>query len=170
MFQSVRPNSQIYIFHKGKTTSLDIGYVTNQPMAKPKYTIPQNFGQPQEMVVDLIVKVGESTLNLNGIPANLDIADTFSDGDNIVVSTSRDAMIAEVMSTRQKSLDSINSLELNKKRVAKCDEILGTLNPEYAEKRTQKVEMDELKTKVSALSEKMDKLVEMMIEKQKNYE
>ena len=170
MFQSVRPNSQIFIFHKGKTTRLDVGYVTNQPVAKPKYSIPPVYGQPQEMVVDLTVKVGESTVNFNGIPANLEIADTFSDGDTIVISTSREAMSAEVMSLRQKSIDSINSYDFNKERVVKCDEILGELNPEYAEKRVQKVEMEELKTKVNTLTDKVDKLVEVMLTKQRSNE
>ena len=64
MFQSVRPNSQVFIFHKTNNPSLEVGYVTNQPLPKPKYSIPQNFGQPQEMVVDLVVKVGNNTINL----------------------------------------------------------------------------------------------------------
>jgi len=170
MFQSVRPNSQVFIFHKGNTTSLDVGYVTNQPMPKPKYSIPQTFGQPQEMVVDLIVKVGETTLNLNGIPANLDIADTYSNGESIVVSTSREAMSSEVISTKQKSIDAVNSYSFNKDRIAKCDEILGVLNPEFAEKQVQKEEMNDLKAKVTTLSDKVDKLVDMMLQKHRNNE
>lgn len=170
MFQSVRPNSQVFIFHKGNTTSLDVGYVTNQPMPKPKYSIPQTFGQPQEMVVDLVVKVGETTLNLNGIPANLDIADTYSNGESIVVSTSREAMSSEVISTKQKSIDAVNSYSFNKDRIAKCDEILGVLNPEFAEKQVQKEEMNDLKAKVTTLSDKVDKLVDMMLQKHRNNE
>lgn len=170
MFQSVRPNSQVFIFHKGNTTSLDVGYVTNQPMPKPKYSIPQTFGQPQEMVVDLIVKVGETTLNLNGIPANLDIADTYSNGESIVVSTSREAMSSEVISTKQKSIDAVNSYSFNQDRIAKCDEILGILNPEFAEKQVQKEEMSDLKSKVNTLADKVDKLVEIMLSKQRNNE
>ena len=170
MFQSVRPNSQVFIFHKGNTTSLDVGYVTNQPMPKPKYSIPQTFGQPQEMVVDLVVKVGETTLNLNGIPANLDIADTYSNGESIVVSTSREAMSSEVISTQQKSIDAVNSYSFNKDRIAKCDEILGVLNPEFAEKQVQKEEMNDLKAKVTTLSDKVDKLVDMMLQKHRNNE
>ena len=54
MFQSVRPNSPIYILHKGDNARLETGYVVNQPIPKAKYPIPHNFGQPQEMIVDLI--------------------------------------------------------------------------------------------------------------------
>lgn len=168
MFQSVRPNSQIYILHKGDKLSLDVGYVTNQPIPKPKYSVPQTFGQPQELVVDIVAKVGDVTLNLNGIPANLDIADSYSNGENIVVSTSRDAMNAEVLSVKQKSIDTINSRDFHNNRITECDAILGILNPEYAEKQTQKEEMSELKNQVNVLTAQVERLVEALMSKNRN--
>jgi hypothetical protein len=69
MFQSLRQNSQIYIFHKGNKPLLEVGTITNMPIAKPKYAVPTTFGQPQEMVVDLVVKVNNSIVNYNGLPA-----------------------------------------------------------------------------------------------------
>lgn len=69
MFQSLRQNSQVYIFHKGNTPELEIGMVVSTPIVHPKYPIPQQFGQSQEMVVDLTVKVNNTTINYNGLPA-----------------------------------------------------------------------------------------------------
>ena len=83
MFQSVRPNSPIYVLHKGDNPRLETGYVVNQPIPKPKYQMPRTFGQPQEMIVDLVVKLNDTPINLNAIPANLDIADSYSNGENI---------------------------------------------------------------------------------------
>lgn len=163
MFQSVRPNSQVYIFHKTNNPTLEVGYVANQPVAKPKYTIPQNFGQPQELVVDLVVKVGNSTINLNGLPAQLDIADSFSNGENIVISTSREAMNAEVLSNKQKSLDVIDSVPYHKELIPKYDGILGQLNPEFAEKQSQKEEMNELRNQVNMLTSQVGRLVEALM-------
>jgi len=168
MFQSVRPNSQLYILHKGDKLALDVGYVTNQPIAKPKYQIPQAFGQTQETVVDIIVKVGDTTINLNSIPANLDIADSYSNGESIVVSTSREAMNAEILSIKQKSIDTLNSREFHNNRINECDTILGILNPEYAEKQTQKEEMNELKNQVSTLSAQVNRLVEALLKQNNN--
>lgn len=165
MFQSVRPNSQVFIFHKTSNPFLEIGYVTNQPLAKPKYAIPQSFGQPQEMVVDLVVKVGNNTVNLNGMPAQLDIADSYTNGESIVVSTSREAMNAEVLNNKQKSLDVIDSVSLHKELIPKYDAILGQLNPEYAEKQTQKEEMNELKNQVNSLTQQVGRLVEALMPK-----
>ena len=46
MFQSVRPNSQIYIFHKGDSPKIEVGYVSNHPLPRPKYQLPTTFGAP----------------------------------------------------------------------------------------------------------------------------
>ena len=117
MFQSVRPNSQIFILHKGDTPSIEIGNVTNQPMSRPKYQLPTSFGQPQELVVDLVVKVGDRTVNYNNLPAQLDIADSSSNGESIVISDSKEAMNAEVLNLKQKSTDIINSVDFHKELV-----------------------------------------------------
>lgn len=152
MFQSLRQNSQVYIFHKGNNPSLEIGTVTNIPVAKPKYGLPSSFGQVQELVVDLVVKTANQTLNYNGLPANLEIADSFSNGENVVVSDNRDAMNAEILNYKQKSVDAINSIDSHKNIVNSCEEILNSLNPEYAEKKQQQNEIAILKSQMEGMS------------------
>ena len=170
MFQSVRPNSQVFILHKTNPMRFETGYVTNQPVPKPKYSIPQTFGQPQEFVVDLVVKVGDNTINLNSIPANLDIADSYSGGENIVISTSREAINAEVLSTKQKSVDELGKRKYHENTIAQCDEILKVINPEYAEKQNQKEEINSMKSQLNGLESKVDRLIESLLEKQRNNE
>ena len=160
MFQSIRPNSQLYIFHKGENPRLEVGQVINTPITKPKYQVPPTFGQPQEMVVDLSVKINGQTFNYSGIPANLDIADSFSNGENIVISDSREAMNAEILSIKQKSVDAINSVDFHRNMISKCDSILSDLNPEFAEKQAQRVEIEELKTQVSDMATLLKELKE----------
>lgn len=152
MFQSVRPNSQIFIFHKGDNARLDIGYVVNQPVLRAKYPVPTTFGQPKDAVVDLSVKVGSQNFNYNNIPATLDIAELYADGENIVISDNREAMNAEVISLKQKSLDVIDSVPYHKNFVGICDKVLSDLNPELAEKQAQRQEIDELKSQMSDIS------------------
>lgn len=81
------------------------------------------------------MKTANQTLNYNGLPANLEIADSFSNGENVVVSDNRDAMNAEILNYKQKSVDAINSIDSHKNIVNSCEEILNSLNPEYAEKK-----------------------------------
>ena len=160
MFQSVRPNSQIFILHKSNTPILEVGSVTNVPVARAKYQLPTTFGQPQEMVVDLVVKVGDKTVNYNNLPAQLDIADSSSNGDMIVISDSREAMNSELLNLKQKSIDIINSVDFHKEMVEKYETILSQLNPELAEKQEQKQELDTLKTQMMEMSKSIAALME----------
>lgn len=160
MFQSVRPNSQIYIFHKGDTPKVEVGYVSNQPIPKPKYSLPATFGQPQDMVVDIVVKIGDKQVNYNGLPANMDIADSFSNGESIVIADNREAMNAELLSLKQKSTEVINSVNYHKELISKYEKILSELNPEFAEKQEQKQEIDTLKEQMAEMSRSISTLME----------
>ena len=160
MFQSVRPNSQIYIFHKGDTPKVEVGYVSNQPIPKPKYSLPTNFGQPQDMVVDIVVKIGDRQVNYNNLPANMDIADSFSNGESIVIADNREAMNAELLSLKQKSTEVINSVNYHKELISKYEKILSELNPEFAEKQEQKQEIDTLKEQMAEMSRSISTLME----------
>ena len=168
MFQSVRPNSQIYIFHKTDKPYLEIGQVISQPITKPKYSMPTTFGQQHEFVTDISVKVNGQTVNYNGLPAQQDIADTFSNGESIVVADSREAINSEVFSSKQKSLDIINSKPYHEGLVVIYDKILTELNPEYAEKQSQKEEIDTLKNQVGEMSKNVSELMKtnaLLVEK-----
>ena len=159
MFQSVRPNSPIYVFHKGDNPRLETGYVVNQPIPKPKYQMPNAFGQPQELVVDLVIKLNDTTVNMNAIPAQLDIADSYSNGENLVISDSREAMNSEILSLKQKSIDIINSAPYHKNLINTYDKLLSDFNPEMAEKQAQQKEISELKAQMDEMSRNMALLI-----------
>lgn len=160
MFQSVRPNSQIYIFHRGDNPRLEIGYVVNQPIPRPKYQLPAAFGQPQETVVDLVVKTNEQTYNYNNLPAQLDVADSVSNGESLIISDSKDGISSEILNLKQKSQDIANSKEYHLSLVEKYDKILIDIHPELAEKQEQKQEIDVLKSKMEEMSKSIAALME----------
>lgn len=166
MFQSVRPNSPIYVLHKGDNPRLETGYVANQPLAKPKYPMPRVYGQPQEMIVDLVIKLNDNTINMNSIPANLDIADSYSNGENLVISDSREAMNSEILSLKQKSVDLLNSVNYHQALIAQYDKILSDFNPEMAEKQAQQQEISELRTQMNEMSKSMALLIEQLKNKE----
>ena len=127
MFQSLRPNSQIYILHKGDSPFFETGYITNVSTPRSKYGQVPNFTAPQDLVVDIVAKIDDTIVNYNNLPANLDIADSFSNGESIVISDSRDAMNVEVMNLKKKSSDIVESVELHKHLVIEYDKILGDI-------------------------------------------
>lgn len=162
MFQSARPNSRAYVFFKGKPYRFEQGYIVNQPVVRPKYPMPQSFGQQQEMVVDLTVKTDSGNYNFTGVPSSLDIADTFWNGEAAVISDSREAMNAELMSAIQKSQDVIDSVPYNQEAISLCKQFMGQLNPEYAEQNKRDEELNTLRSKVTDLSGKLDLLIEKL--------
>ena len=145
MFSNLRPNSQIYILYKDASPRLDVGSVVSVSMPVPKYPIQPMFGQPQEMVVDITVKVNNQDVTYQKIPANLDIADF--NNSNIVLSDSREAMIS--------------SVDFHKEMITCFDRILTELNPELAEKQQQQSEINSLKNQVGEMSKSITELMEL---------
>lgn len=158
MFQSLRPNNQIFILHKDKSL-LEVGSVVSVSMPTPKYPVPQVFGQPQEMVVDIVAKVNNQDVTYQKLPANLDIADFGTNG--IVVADNKLAMNSEIMSLKQKSVDALNNIEFHQQVITSCDRMLSDLNPEFAEKQQQQAEINDLKTQVNELTRDISSLMQM---------
>ncbi len=159
MFQSLRPNSPIYVFHKSGIPTLETGYVTSVSIPKPKYAIPPAFGQTQEMIVDIVTKINNNNITFSGIPAQGDIADSFANGEEIILSGNKEAMNAEILNIKQKSIDVIDSIETHKNIVTECDRILSDFNPEFAEKQRQKDEIESLKTQLGSITKSVDELM-----------
>lgn len=156
-FQNLRPNNQIFILHKDAKPYIDKGTVVSVSMPTPKYPVPQQFGQAPEMVVDITVRVGEQNVTYQKLPAAQDIAD-FGPTGMQVVSTSRDAMNAEIMAMKQKSIDHINSISYHQELITGYDTILQALNPEYAEKQQQQAEINDLKEQMQVMAKSMTDL------------
>lgn len=157
MFSNLRTNSQVYILHKESSPYVEIGTVVSVSQPVPKFPM-NNFMNQQELVVDVTVKINDSTVTLQKLPANLDIADQGING-NMVITTSREAMNAEVDALRQKSLGILNSVEYHQKVVQDCEVLLQRLNPEFAEQRQQKQEIDTLKAQMSEMMSGMKELM-----------
>lgn len=156
MFQNLRANSQIFILHKEAKPYIEVASVTGVSMPKPKYplTAPPLGQMPQvEMVVDLSASINGQSTTFQGLPAGAEIAD-FGQNGNIVISCSRDAMNSEIAAMKQRSQEIINSVSFHQGVIAGCDEMLNSLNPEYAEKVRQE-------QKIADLEKKMSDLVEM---------
>ena len=128
---------------------MQMGSVVSVGMPMPKYKIPPVYGQPQEMVVDICVNVNGQDVNYQKLPASADIADFGTGG--VVIADSREAMNAEVVSLKNKSVETVNSIDRHKSIIKACDEILAGLNPRYAERKQQQTEINDLKSQVSEL-------------------
>lgn len=88
MFSSLRANNQVYILHKSDPIHVDIATVLSVSTAMPTLG---GFPQQPTYVVDVTVKVGDSTITYSKLPSNADVADWGNNG-NLVVACSREAI------------------------------------------------------------------------------
>ena len=162
MFQTLRANSPIYILHKDATPYVETGTVVSVSAPMPKFPMPthQPFGAPTEMAVDVVVRVNGQNMTFQKLSANKEVEDSATNG--LVISTSRDAMNAEVSAIKQRSIDILNSVEYHKNLILGCDKILETLNPEYAEKQRQAEEINSLKLQLGDMTSKFEELFALL--------
>lgn len=100
-FSSLRPQSKVYILHKGTNPSVETGSVESVSQPQPKYNpMGQPFQLSNDMVVDLSVRIDGQIQNFQKLPANSEIAD-FGGFDDIVISTTKEATNSEILSYRQ---------------------------------------------------------------------
>lgn len=158
MFSNLRANSQLYILHKDNTPYVEVGQVVSVSQPMPRYQV-NNFMSPQELVVDVVVNVNGNNITLQKLPANLDVADQGTANGSLFISTTKESMNNEITSLRQKSLDILNSTDYHKKIIQDCEILLQRLNPEFAEQKQQKQEIDTLKTQMSELMSNMKDLM-----------
>lgn len=161
MFSNLRSGSQLYILHKDATPYIEVGQVVSVSQPMPRYTT-NNFMAPQELIVDVVVNVGGNNITLQKLPASLDVADQGTANGSLFISTSREAMNTEINSLRQKSLDIISSVDYHKKIIQDCEILLQRLNPEFAEQKQQKQEIDNLKSQMSEMMNDMKELMAQM--------
>lgn len=95
MFQGLRQGGMFYILDKCEDMKLKIGQVVSVSNPQPKanqFGASYQYALPNELFVDVKVKVGEDTIDFKQLNANMNIANS----GNLVVSDSREAMSAEV--------------------------------------------------------------------------
>lgn len=161
MFSALRQGSPFYILDKSDEPKLKIGSVVSVSQPAPKYTQTflsnQNFA---EMVVDVVVKVGEEEVKFEKIPSNLSIANFGQNG--VVVSESKEAMNTEVEGMLRNSRNILESIPYHEKVVEVCDTMLRELNPQFAKEKEQEEKIASLESKVGGMEGKLDQIANML--------
>lgn len=161
MFSALRSGSPFYILEKTDEPKLKIGSVVSVSQPQPKFAnsfIPNQ--QFSEMVVDVVVKVGEDEIKFEKLPSNLSIANFGQNG--VVVSESKEAMNTEVESMLRTSKQIIESVPYHEKVVSVCDVMLRELNPQFAKEKEQEEKIASLESKVGGMEGKLDHIANML--------
>lgn len=110
------------------------------------------YQYPQPMVVDIVANVGQDKRNLNGLPAENDIADF---NGNVVVTLDKDKIANEIKVLYREQESIYNGHDRAKELMGIYSGMLSSLNPEEAEKKAQADEIAALKNTVAQLTQLM---------------
>lgn len=158
MFSNARVGTPIYVLYK-QEPKLEAGEVQSVSAPYPQYGTTYNAGylQQPKMIVDLKVEIGGEVVDLQKIPADQTIADFGTNG--MVVSESREALIAEVEIMRKNSQSVIDSMAHHKAILQKTQRILEQLNPQAKAEADQRRDIDALKSQMSNIEGMLTKLL-----------
>lgn len=164
MFSALRQGSSIYVLEKDEKPIVKIGKVESITSPRPQYNSYNpniSFSENMQTLVNITVRFSnkpEDKKEYIGIPSNLS---THTYGD-IIISESRDAMIAEIDGLLQSSKSIIESIDYHKQMITECENILKQLSPAYAKETERDGAIDKLNDEVSLLRDQITKMTELL--------
>lgn len=159
MFSALRQSGRVYILTKGDTPALKTGVVQSVTSPVTKFGTQLMPGQfQQDTVIDLTVKVGDELLTFKQLPS----ASVIASSGNMVVSESRDAMVAEVENMMRTSKEVLESVDYHRNALEACESIMCSLNPRLAEEKEQKVKIETLERKIGGIEASLENMTEML--------
>lgn len=148
----------MYVLHKNDP-QIEVGEVQSVGVPVPQYSTAYVGGaiQPQKMVVDLKVKVGEQLIDLQKLPADQTIADFGTNG--MVVSESREAILTELDIMERGFQAGVDNYDKCVAGLDKCRQIRERLDPNARQDAQQRQEIDELKRNMEDIKGMLSKLL-----------
>ena len=160
MFSALRQSGTVYILTKGDTPTLKTGVVQSVSSPVTKFGTQLMPGQfQQDTVVDLTVKVGDELLTFKQLPS----ASVIASSGNMVVSESRDAMVAEVENMMRTSKEVLESVDYHRNALEACESIMCTLKPRLAEEKEQREKIEALERKLGGIEDTVGDMKELLL-------
>lgn len=159
MFQGLSQGAVIPILYKNEPRVVD-GKVLSVSTHMPVFNPSQPMAMLNGPVTDITVQVGNDTVPFAGLPAN-GVTANFPDK-CIFIATEKAAVIREVESMASASKQVLEQIPVHKKMVSDCEALLLQLQPDKQKEAQQAQEIESLKTQLSAMNGKFDKLMELL--------
>lgn len=159
-FASTRQGCQIYLLKKGAQPQLDIVSVSqvSERMAMPG----TGYVYPPRTVVNITVDTHPQQTTFQGVPTDTDIY--YCENGQTVMAATKEAMNNELTNMMRRSEEVIRSVENHRVIIESCNKLLNQLNPERGEKAKQDEEIATIKTELSMLSERNQR-IEALLER-----
>lgn len=153
MFSTIRQGTSVYILDKTDKPKIKVGEVLS---AQPAYSSTGGFSQAP--TYNLKVKVDSASYDYCNIPGDASTI-TYNNG-TVVISETKVGLQNEIEALLQSSKDIIDNIDKYKANVSACEDLLKTLNPQFAKDKAR----DE---KIDRLESKFDKLIELISKQNK---
>lgn len=151
MFSALQQGGVLYILEKSNTPTYKIGQI--QSISSQKYT--SNF---MLSTVDITVKVDDQKLDFKNIPSSQSIA-YYND---VIITETKEQMLSEVENLLQSSKNILESIDKHKAIVESCEEILKSLNPQFAKEQERDQRLNTLESKFETVESKIDQLITLV--------
>ena len=159
MFQSLVQGAIVPVLYKNEPRVAE-GKVTAVNTHMPVYNPNQPMALLNGPVTDITLQVGGESIPFVGLPANGIVANFPDKG--LFISTDRAAILREIESMAAASRQILEQVPTHQKMIADCEALLIQLQPEKKKEAEQAKEIESLKTQLSDMNGKFDKLVELL--------
>lgn len=161
MLSGLRQGTPVYVLYKNEPRFAvgKVAQVSNQ------YPPQFNFQQPLNpnnmgMMVDLSIEVDGKTETYPRIPINSTIAEFPEKG--VILSETREGIVNEINVIRNASQTAIDQLDLHKRIIASCDQLLLDLNPQLKHEQEQAGKIAKLEQQLAGMSDQIAALTGML--------
>ena len=161
MLSGLRPGVPVYVLYKNEPRFAvgKVAQVSNQ------YPPQFNFQQPlnpnnKGMMVDLSIEVDGKTETYPRIPINSSIAEFPDKG--VILSETRDGIVNEVNVIRNASQTAIDQIDVHRRIIASCDQLLLDLNPQLKHEQEQAGKIARLEEQLAGMSDQIAALTGML--------
>ena len=160
MLNGLRAGASLYALYKTepRVEILEVVSVSNPVPQFPTYTA--GLAQPQlSRVVDIQARRGSETVKFEKVPADVTIAD-FGPSSGIVLSESRDAILAEIETLSKSSERALADEDHHRHVIEECEKMRQTLNPALQKEAENTKRLDTLEqtlNEIRALLRSRDK-------------
>ena len=136
-----------------------VAQVSNQYPPQFNFQKPLN-PSTMGLMVDLSIEVDGKTETYPRIPINSTIAEFPDKG--VILSETRDGIVNEINVIRNASQMAIEQVDLHKRVIAACDQLLLDLNPQLKHEQEQAGKIARLEEQLAGMSEQIAALTGML--------
>lgn len=154
MFSALRQGNIVYILDKTDGLILKTGQVISNSGSSLMY------GATPNSVVNISVEVDGETKDFNNIPA-LQSSVNYNNG-NLIIIDNKELAITEVENIVSNSKHILNNTKYYEKMITTGEEVLKSLNPQFAKDKARDEEINSLKEKVGDVENKLDTIIGLL--------